>query len=98
MLPQELYEFCGPSLAGVRGRSVSIAVILFLVLDDGDGDAASEKVLPPDGLLMDRGSKQGVIPGCLMRASGVSEPLNQVLRYQFTDRLGGIGSVIEIVK
>lgn len=51
--PELLYELLGPHGAGVFGWAVAVAVVLFLVLDDGCGDLASEEVLPANGLLVD---------------------------------------------
>ena len=51
-----MYQFLGPYLSGVFGVLFTVAVVLFLVVDDRSGDVPSEEVLPPYRMLVCSGA------------------------------------------
>ena len=77
--PQFLYQLLCPGCTGVFVRSVSCAVVLFLIFNDGCSDSAFQEVLPSNGLLMEGRSVEGVMAGKTFRNAWVGKPLDDAL-------------------
>ena len=96
--PESGYQFPSPQLAGLFFEIVARSEVCFLVVDNGLSDVTSKEVLPADGFLVLRCAKQRFVPLEPLGNARLTEPLNQTLRYERTNRLRCVASMIEVVQ
>ena len=69
-----------------------------LVADNDLGNVTSKEGLPADGLLVLRCTTQKVVPLERLGNARLTEQLNQALRYESTNRLCCVPSMIKLFK
>jgi hypothetical protein len=98
MCPEFGYEFLAPGSVGLDLGAFLISAALFLVVDDGLGDAALWKMLPSDRLLMSRLVMKWMVPWIGVGSGWLSEPLNDALGNEHVKWLSSVARIAEVVQ
>jgi hypothetical protein len=98
MCPAFGCDFLAPGSAGLNLWASPISVALFSVVDDGLGDAALQKMLLSNRLLMSRLAMKWVVPRIRAGSGWLPEPLNDALGNEHAKWLCSVARVAEVVQ